>query len=282
MDSQHSAKRSTGHEPSGKEILSEFSDDLWGTPEELAEDSIIKSVKSDSVDRIVERRLTFRENEMTRELSKSQTIQLDFKDKFMPIVANERETFIPDGYEDGYANFLKVDSVQRSVCSECRGKKSLRCTKCKGKGLKDDKICGKCNGNGKTRCKTCEGDGKTSKFKFVRRTYTEKTDEMFENGDIPETVLSGAEGSVESVFEQKSGEVELDGNALKCETTRYSIPTTTVDYEYEGENYTIYQVDGEPEAKNFPKSRTRKAAPVVVLVLCIAVGVGAAHYLGMI
>ncbi|MFC4356759.1 hypothetical protein ACFO0N_02220 [Halobium salinum] len=233
----------------GECVLAALADAADAAPDRLTDESVVTAVETETVERVVDRRLTVSDTLHERELSREKVARLNVGRELMPFAAAERDRFIPEGYAGGFATFLRTDEVRLSTCGACHGRQVTTCPGCNGKRLTRGAVCSRCEGSGNRTCRTCGGDGESFTLGLVRRRFTGKTAQSLDSGGKPTRIFHGATGQRVEVVPREPADDEL-----KRETERYAVPVTTVSYEYEGESYTVYEVDGRPTATTLPET----------------------------
>ncbi|MWV63890.1 hypothetical protein GRS48_03495 [Halorubrum sp. JWXQ-INN 858] len=270
------------------EILENYLENHWGVVGDLVEEATPTGLEAVDCHKHITRSLTVDDEEMFIELSTQEAQNMDVGSEFMDVHADERDSFVPDEFEPIELDFPRPETERIDACTECHGNGrnqcgscggsgANQCGRCGGSGTNSDRsascsqcggtgsiVCGSCSGNGSVVCDTCEATGESYKMDFVRRVY-----------DPAETVTVDAEGVPDKFVEQATGiELSTDRNQLatdeiRNETEVREVPVAVLEYTYDGDEYTIYQIEEDTKATAHPQSTARKILPIAV------VGVGA-------
>ena len=266
------------------EILEQYAEENWGVVNDLVDEAAPTNLEGVECTKRIHRTLAFDDEERFGELSTNEAQRSDVQSEFMDVHAADRDSFVPDEFESLELDFPIPESERVDVCTDCDGNGRNRCTscdgsganrcgRCNGSGTNSDQsatcskcggsgtvICDACSGNGSTTCGTCDGTGETYKMDFVRRTYDPTETVEVETDRTPDKYVEEAEGRKITTEQNATADDEI-----RNETEIREVPVSILDYEYDGDEYTIFHVDGEPRAPSYPKSTTRKVLPFAVV-----------------
>lgn len=300
-DDATSGRRGQFVEGAEREMLARYEESKWGVVDDVADEATPLDLRAVVCRKYIDRRLLYEEEELFHEFSPQAAQQVDFDELFTGVPAANRDQVVPDEFAEATLDFAIPESERVDDCSACGRSGVLRCptcntggrvrcSNCRGSGVVttfsgDEKacgscggsgsvICGTCDGNGRVICGTCDGEGQTLKINYLRRTYRPEIDERAGDEEVPDQYIVEAEGEYLTTTERALGE-----NVIRDETEEREVPVAVLDYEYDGREYTLYQVEEEFKADSYPMSQTRRllpfaAAAVVLLLLALyALGV---------
>ncbi|GAB3416378.1 hypothetical protein GCM10027435_13630 [Haloparvum alkalitolerans] len=272
------------------EILEQYADGNWGVVNDLVDEAEPTNLEGVECTKRIHRTLAVDDEDRFIELAPNEAQRTDVQSEFMDVHAADRDSFVPDEFESLELDFPIPESERVDVCTNCDGNGRNRCTncdgsganrcgRCNGSGTNSDQsatcskcggsgtvVCDSCSGNGSTTCGTCDGTGETYKMDFVRRTYDPTETVEVETDRTPDKYVEDAEG--QKITTEKNAPAD---DEIRNETEIREVPVSILDYEYDGDEYTVYHVDGEPRARSYPKSTTRKVLPFAVVGIGVVV-----------
>lgn len=155
-----------------------------------------------------------------------------------------------DGWEcnncGGYGTIERTKN-----CPNCkRGKVS--CSSCSGEG---EKTCNSCGGRGTHNCGKCDACGRLVDFKYVERSYSPDKEVSYRAKSVPESLLTDASGTRKSI--------ETDNNPTQSGLYRRQnetkeIPVVVTTYDYHGDKWELFDVEGSIKARDFPRDYQRQ------------------------
>lgn len=156
------------------------------------------------------------------------------------------------------------------MCNSCSGSGEHRCTTCGGGGRV---TCSTCGGSTEVVCTACNGERELVTADIGAVTFaTSRSDAGVSKTGVPEAYIVGQPGTEHRTDDERGHVTQLDTETTVLKRTeRYHVDTTRVDYDYGGERWSLYDVEGSIKAESYPKSGTRRTLPVVVSVLFVAV-----------
>lgn len=167
------------------------------------------------------------------------------------------------------------------VCNRCNGSGKVQCPQCNGAGTE---TCPNCNGTTRVMCPDCNGSGEQHKTVAGTVTYTTDVTTYIDSELVPKSLIKSSDGElvdtdIHEAYNRPDEEKTLVHDAVRHE----EIPATKVDYEYEGEEYSTYEIDGRLTAERgeYPKSTLRKAAPYLSVVAVVVLLAGGYYYFVM-
>lgn len=136
-------------------------------------------------------------------------------------------------------------------CPECRRGK-VSCSSCGGEG---EKTCSSCGGRGTHDCGKCDACGRLVDFKYVERSYSPDKEVSYRTKSVPENLLTDASGTRKSI--------ETDNNPRKSGLYRRQdetreIPVVVTTYDYHGDKWELFDVEGSIKARDFPRDYKRQ------------------------
>lgn len=283
-----------GVEP-GRDILREYSETTWDFPDDAVEEATVIRIDEEICQKEIERRLTVDEEHLVEEHSTSyHREEFDFDSFFVEACPEDRHEIVPSGYAQETFRFFVPGSKEKSNCSvchsrgrvncdDCGGQGNVRCRSCEGTGRKTDSDgrhigCKKCNGNGNQTCRSCngtgdlqcgrcDGSGQTIKFEYLERTFTPDTQVEIRSESVPPEFVEPAEGQ-----HRATDQLPLREGEVKRGLEKRDVPVTVVDYEYGGDEYTLYEVEHEIKAGSHPRDMKKwgmaAVATIAILALC--------------
>lgn len=164
-------------------------------------------------------------------------------------------------------------------CSRCAGSGSHTCRECSGDGAVQ---CDRCRGTSEMTCQTCDGEGRTVVADHGTLEFTAETEQEYETGPIPDRYVDETMGNrIDTTFEIKDRKpAEGESGTYRHKVELYQIPAATLEYSYDGDEYTLYKVDDELRASTYPKSGKRRAVTLIGLAAVLLGGLGVAWWLG--
>ncbi|QZX99292.1 helix-turn-helix transcriptional regulator [Halobaculum rubrum] len=142
-------------------------------------------------------------------------------------------------------------------CSRCHGSEEVRCTTCDETGEIRCTVCDE-SGNvecdvcedGRVTCDTCEGHGEL--VEAHEGTLSFKTDTVVNLNAtaVPTDHVTGHDGWE---AERERRDPETDGGLYREETTVDEIPVTRVRYRHGGNEFVVFQIDGDVRYDDAPK-----------------------------
>ena len=273
------------------EILQKYQDEKWGSVNDLVENSIIKDYETIECTKIVEKYITYNEEEMIHEVPVTQAERMNIESQYADMTAEHRDEFVPADFEEGMMDFARPETERVNPCSECNGNGRLRCGRCSGSGQNQcgscngsgtnydnsqrcsrcggsgTQVCSKCDGGGTVACGTCEQKGETWKMDFVRREFTPHEEITAEAPDVPDDFVTSADGTFVETEEESPHE-----NEIRRETDFYDVDAEKVNYVYDDKDYELVRIDGEEvKAKSYPKNQARRLLPYVGAVVGVVI-----------
>jgi hypothetical protein len=155
-------------------------------------------------------------------------------------------------------------SVERSKsCPNCLAGE-VDCSNCGGEGKV---ICDDCGGEGVHACEKCAACGELTTFEYVKRKYSPDTDVTYRTKSVPESVITDAKGK--QISKETDNNPSKKGLYRRQDETR-KIPVISTIYEYLGDKWELFEVEGEPEAVDFPRDFTKQFRIVqAVTMFCV-------------
>lgn len=220
------------------------------------------------------------------------TVQCPTCDGNLTTGCNEcRETGVVDCSECNGAGTVSRGG-EEVRCSNCAGAGETQCSRCGGSGTHTCTQCGgdgrvrcdECGGSGETTCSTCEGDGKIVTADHGSLEFTYETENEYETQSVPKRYIGEDAGQrANADLKTNDAEPSVGGEGTyRHQVIRYDVPARTIEYEYDGEQYECYEIEGELHGDTYPKSRTRKVLTVVGVALVLLLCVGVAWMLGFL
>lgn len=164
------------------------------------------------------------------------------------------------------------------MCNGCSGGGEHRCTTCGGGGIV---TCGTCDGSTRIVCSTCTGEKKlvTADIGEVVFASTSTEEGVSETG-VPERFITRPTGTKFKTDDEWTDVTELETETVvRREVERRHVDATRIDYSYDGQEYSVYDVEGSIRADTYPQSGARNVVPyIVAVVLLAAVSYGAYQY----
>ncbi|MFC7165459.1 hypothetical protein [Halospeciosus flavus] len=155
------------------------------------------------------------------------------------------------------------------TCPSCDGTGRFQCPDCRGEGKQQ---CLTCAGENEIDCETCEAEGYVYEAKAgtVDFAVDEQTRGVSERG-MPEAKVERAQGRLAdertSTFDPP---IEGGEGVVRKTVETFAVPTTRVEYTYDGDYYEVYEVDGETHAPSHPKSEYYEYAPYAGVAASVA------------
>lgn len=224
-----------------REILSAFADATPAAPGNLARKATIRSARREKVFRDVV--TTLHVGERTREHTEPRPAFEERRDAYRTDL-DERGELSPRYDTSSSFKYLLEDSVERRICPAC-------------------------DGTGKGGCRQCNGSGGIVEYTTLERTYRPEREVSHRNGGVPTGVLTGVGGEK---VEQRTDEDVPDEGIHGKRTEVYEVTVDVVSYEYGGERYELFSVDGTPKALGYPtKFGTQYRVVQGVAIVSVAV-----------
>lgn len=160
------------------------------------------------------------------------------------------------------------------ICAECEGTETVRrdgaCPACDGEGTvgcdfcdeSGESACSNCD-DGIVTCETCEGAGRVQAFEVLERSYDHQRKTTYTARGVPPRYLAEPEGTVAAIRERE----HPHDSVVNYRVTSVELDATAVEYEYDGDRYEVYEVEGEHlEAPSYPQRPLREYAPYACTV----------------
>jgi len=164
-----------------------------------------------------------------------------------------------DGWEcSNCGGYGSVEKTKR--CPNCYGG-TVDCSNCGGGGRV---TCSNCGGRGTHDCDKCDACGRLATFSYVERSYSPDKDVSYRNKSVPVRVLQNAEGT--QVELETDDSPSQSGLYRRQDETR-EIPVAVATYEYLGDTWEVFDVEGRIKARDFPRDYQRQFRVVMAGVL---------------
>lgn len=161
----------------------------------------------------------------------------------------------------------------RTRCPNCRAQGEVDCGNCRN-GLVS---CGTCSGSGEVGCGNCGTTGTIVEFDSLTRTYEPDKDVSYRDKSVPTRLLTDADGT--RVDKDRDENPSQDGLYRREDETR-KIPVTVATYEYLGDDWEVFDVEGALAVVDFPRDYAKQltvvqaaAAILLPVFLLLVVGV---------
>jgi hypothetical protein len=155
----------------------------------------------------------------------------------------------------------------RETCSSCRGSGTDsdgdRCRSCGGSGSHPcgrcnrtgTITCRRCNGGGDVPCDRCNATGTVVTFTTLTREYRASETVQYETRSVPKQFLTAPEGVRVQRDRDRNGDPDAaSGDWFMREHEIREIPTDVATYEYAGDLYEAYEIEGEVQAPDAPRN----------------------------
>lgn len=163
------------------------------------------------------------------------------------------------------------------TCGNCGGQGHTPCGRC---GATGSEVCGRCRGSGDVVCNRCEGDGRVTTYTTLTREYTPETDVEYQDQSVPISEISDAEGvQIHRERQRNTAPDAVGGDVFMKEYEIREIPTSVLTYEYAGDLWELYEIEGAVSAPSYPRELS---ARVKLLAASNAVAVGFFTYVGVL
>ncbi|GAB7014451.1 hypothetical protein JCM18549_27220 [Halolamina salina] len=163
------------------------------------------------------------------------------------------------GWEcDNCGGYGSVEKTKR--CPNCYGG-TVDCSTCGGGG---QVTCSNCGGRGTHDCNKCDACGRLVTFNFVERNYSPDEEVTYRNKSVPTRLLKNAEGT--RVDLQTDDNPSQSGLYRRQDETP-EIPVGVATYEYLGDTWEVFDVEGRIKARDFPRDYQRQFRVVMAGVL---------------
>lgn len=164
----------------------------------------------------------------------------------------------------------------RRTCSGCSGTGQTSCGRCNGSGTT---TCSTCSGSGQVVCDRCDGDTQIVQFTKLTREYEPEETTEYVTESIPRHFLVNRDGNrVKKERNMNTAPDADDGAVFMKEHEVHEIPTDIVTYEYAGNLWELYDLDGHIDAPKYPRelgTRTRVLAASTGVLFSGVIYVGA-------
>lgn len=142
--------------------------------------------------------------------------------------------------------------TENGQCSKCNGAGSYVCGNCSGSGRKS---CWRCSGNGRLKCKRCSATGTVYEYTTLTREYTTQIEVEHETKSVPKEFVEDAEGNqIRKDRQRNSNPDARTGDLFMHEEEVREIPTTVTTYEYAGDLWELFEIEGTIDYTDYPRN----------------------------
>jgi hypothetical protein len=143
------------------------------------------------------------------------------------------------------------------TCSTCAGRGSNPCDRCNATG---NITCRKCNGSGEVPCGRCNATGSVVTLTTLTREYRADETVQYDTRSVPKRYLTEPPGNQIQCDRTMNGSPDAAaGDWFMREHEIREVPTAVATYEYAGDLYEAYEIEGEVQAPDAPQNLTTAA-----------------------